>query len=157
MNNFLTHWLWRTGQEFLSEIAIFTPLTNKTKYLVVEEFDDKTFHQLLTQQTVMQLLNYQSKLVEKDLEMLKVNFDEEAIKTEIKSSLKKNIKSKTCEVSLRTGAFEIRSDPCSTHILGISGHRPKYFREASISSIMKVSWTKHCVFSYVLKECTSWK
>ena len=31
-----------------------------------------------------------------------------------------------------TGAFEIRSDQCSTHILGISGHRPGYFREASI-------------------------
>ena len=48
--------------------------------------------------------------------------------------------------TLNTGAFEIRSDPCSTHILGISGHRPGYFREASISSIMKVSWTQHCVF-----------
>ena len=54
-----------------------------------------------------------------------------------------------------TGAFEIRSDSCSTHILGISGHRPGYFREASISSIMKVSWTQNCVYSYILKEWTS--
>ena len=56
-----------------------------------------------------------------------------------------------------TGGFEIRSDPCSTHIWGISWHGPGYFREASISSIMKVSWTQHCVFSYDLKEWTSWK
>ena len=62
-----------------------------------------------------------------------------------------------CEDNHPTGAFEIRLDPCSTLILGISGHRPGYFREASISSIMKVNWTQHCVFSYVLKEWTSWK
>ena len=53
---------------------------------------------------------------------------------------------------LGTGAFEIRSDPCSIHFLGISEHRPGYFREASISSIVKASWTQFCVFSYVLKE-----
>ena len=42
------------------------------------------------------------KLVEMDLKMIDVKFDEEAIKAESKSSFKKYIKSKMCEVSSNT-------------------------------------------------------